>query len=98
MAAVQLIRKGNELFLMLQHICKRVRFYFLKLVVSGCSIHLGEGSDTVVSPGYLIEGANYPANQTCIYDVTVPGLETVTLVFSAIDIHPSDEIKVRPRP
>lgn len=69
-------------------------FSFSFFSFSGCSLQLGDASGTVVSPGYLIQGANYPANQTCSYDVVVPGLQTATLIFSAVDIHPSDEIKV----
>ncbi|XP_076459116.1 uncharacterized protein LOC143292575 isoform X2 [Babylonia areolata] len=58
----------------------------------GCSIQLVGQSGSVVSPGYLAKGAHYPANQTCVYDVTVPEQQTATLIFDAVDIHTSDDL------
>ena len=65
----------------------RIKFY------EGCSSIIDTYNGTLSSPAYGI-GAEYPANQDCVYRIRHPEGGKLSLLFSELNLHPTDKIEV----
>ncbi len=68
-----------------------VRYY------EGCDMSTSDRNGTLSSPAFGAAGASggYPHNQECTYVVRHPdGAGRISMVFTHMDVHPSDVVEV----
>jgi hypothetical protein len=60
---------------------------------SGCNAILNRHNGTLTSPAF--GHSNYPHNQKCTYKIRHPDGGKLSMIFSFLDIHPTDYVQVR---
>ena len=65
----------------------RIKYY------EGCSAIINQHNGTLQSPAYAL-GADYPANQECVYRIRHPEGGRLSMIFTDLNIHPTDKIEV----
>ena len=59
----------------------------------GCNAILNRHNGTLTSPAF--GHANYPHNQKCTYKIRHPEGGKLSMIFSYLDVHPTDSVQVR---
>ena len=66
------------------------------VIFAGCNVVINQFNGTLTSPAFGKPEINgYPPNQECIYTIRNPSGTRLSMMFTSLDVHPSDKVQVR---